>query len=89
MTCNNNEQNHLVSQKSGLRGILRRDTSVSDVKYCEIIIFKRKFKMKFLLSLSLIQAQLGCIPIQDFALTQDTSKIFRNGSRITRCMLQD
>lgn len=35
---------------------------------------------------SLIQAQLGCIPIQDFALTQDTAKIFRNGSRITRCM---
>ncbi|XP_042540517.1 probable ATP-dependent DNA helicase HFM1 [Dipodomys spectabilis] len=32
----------------------------------------------------LIQAQLGCIPIQDFALTQDTSKIFRNGSRIAR-----
>ncbi|XP_052055209.1 probable ATP-dependent DNA helicase HFM1 [Apodemus sylvaticus] len=32
----------------------------------------------------LIQAQLGCIPIQDFALTQDTSKIFRNGSRIVR-----
>ncbi|XP_005857259.1 PREDICTED: probable ATP-dependent DNA helicase HFM1 [Myotis brandtii] len=32
----------------------------------------------------LIQAQLGCIPIQDFALTQDTSKIFRSGSRITR-----
>ncbi|XP_052493711.1 probable ATP-dependent DNA helicase HFM1 [Budorcas taxicolor] len=32
----------------------------------------------------LIQAQLGCIPVQDFALIQDTSKIFRNGSRITR-----
>ncbi|XP_036112599.1 probable ATP-dependent DNA helicase HFM1 isoform X1 [Molossus molossus] len=32
----------------------------------------------------LIQAQLGCIPIQDFALTQDTAKIFRSGSRITR-----
>ncbi|XP_013369810.1 PREDICTED: probable ATP-dependent DNA helicase HFM1 isoform X2 [Chinchilla lanigera] len=32
----------------------------------------------------LIQAQLGCIPIQDFALTQDISKIFRSGSRITR-----
>ncbi|XP_037010317.2 probable ATP-dependent DNA helicase HFM1 [Artibeus jamaicensis] len=32
----------------------------------------------------LIQAQLGCIPIQDFALTQDTSKIFRSGSRITK-----
>ncbi|XP_023576115.1 probable ATP-dependent DNA helicase HFM1 isoform X2 [Octodon degus] len=32
----------------------------------------------------LIQAQLGCIPIQDFALTQDIAKIFRSGSRITR-----
>ncbi|XP_012657111.1 probable ATP-dependent DNA helicase HFM1 isoform X1 [Otolemur garnettii] len=32
----------------------------------------------------LIQAQLGCIPIQDFSLTQDTAKIFRSGSRITR-----
>ncbi|XP_019061682.1 probable ATP-dependent DNA helicase HFM1 isoform X2 [Fukomys damarensis] len=32
----------------------------------------------------LIQAQLGCIPIQDFALTQDISKIFRSGSRITK-----
>ncbi|XP_068547075.1 probable ATP-dependent DNA helicase HFM1 isoform X6 [Anas acuta] len=32
----------------------------------------------------LIQAQLGCIPLQDFTLTQDTGKIFRNGIRITR-----
>ncbi|NXA52796.1 HFM1 helicase, partial [Nothocercus julius] len=31
----------------------------------------------------LIQAQLGCIPIQDFTLTQDTGKIFRSGIRIT------
>ncbi|NXI69010.1 HFM1 helicase, partial [Anseranas semipalmata] len=31
----------------------------------------------------LIQAQLGCIPVQDFTLTQDTGKIFRNGIRIT------
>ncbi|XP_043859042.1 probable ATP-dependent DNA helicase HFM1 [Dromiciops gliroides] len=32
----------------------------------------------------LIQAQLGCLPIQDFALTQDTAKIFRSGTRITK-----
>ncbi|KAM8805354.1 LOW QUALITY PROTEIN: putative ATP-dependent DNA helicase HFM1 [Eudromia elegans] len=32
----------------------------------------------------LIQAQLGCIPIQDFTLTQDTGKIFRSGIRVTR-----
>ncbi|KFM00688.1 putative ATP-dependent DNA helicase HFM1, partial [Aptenodytes forsteri] len=32
----------------------------------------------------LIQAQLGCIPIQDFTLTQDTGRIFRSGVRVTR-----
>ncbi|XP_021260589.1 probable ATP-dependent DNA helicase HFM1 isoform X2 [Numida meleagris] len=32
----------------------------------------------------LIQAHLGCIPLQDFTLTQDTGKIFRNGIRVTR-----
>ncbi|XP_043376622.1 probable ATP-dependent DNA helicase HFM1 isoform X5 [Chelonia mydas] len=32
----------------------------------------------------LIQAQLGCIPIQDFTLTQDTGKIFRHGLRVTK-----
>ncbi|KAM9129912.1 putative ATP-dependent DNA helicase HFM1 [Pangshura tecta] len=32
----------------------------------------------------LIQAQLGCIPIQDFTLTQDISKIFRHGLRVTK-----
>ncbi|KAM9621205.1 putative ATP-dependent DNA helicase HFM1 [Morphnus guianensis] len=36
----------------------------------------------------LIQAQLGCIPIQDFTLTQDTGRIFRNGLRVTRCMVK-
>lgn len=37
---------------------------------------------------SLIQAHLGCIPVQDFTLTQDTGKIFRNGVRVTRCMVK-
>ncbi|XP_019386674.1 PREDICTED: probable ATP-dependent DNA helicase HFM1 isoform X2 [Crocodylus porosus] len=32
----------------------------------------------------LIQAQLGCIPIQDFTLTQDIGKIFRTGIRVTK-----
>ncbi|XP_034038430.1 probable ATP-dependent DNA helicase HFM1 [Thalassophryne amazonica] len=34
----------------------------------------------------LIQAQLGSISIQDFGLTQDTVKIFRNGMRISKCL---
>uniref|UniRef100_A0A672ZAM3 Probable ATP-dependent DNA helicase HFM1 n=1 Tax=Sphaeramia orbicularis TaxID=375764 RepID=A0A672ZAM3_9TELE len=36
----------------------------------------------------LIQAQLGSISIQEFALTQDTSKIFRNGMRIVNCLTE-
>ncbi|XP_055497359.1 probable ATP-dependent DNA helicase HFM1 isoform X1 [Leucoraja erinacea] len=34
----------------------------------------------------LIQAQLGCIPIQEFALTQDMAKIFKCGVRVTKCL---
>uniref|UniRef100_A0A3Q3LBA5 Probable ATP-dependent DNA helicase HFM1 n=1 Tax=Mastacembelus armatus TaxID=205130 RepID=A0A3Q3LBA5_9TELE len=34
----------------------------------------------------LIQAQLGSISVQDFGLTQDTAKIFRNGMRISKCL---
>uniref|UniRef100_A0A3P9K244 Probable ATP-dependent DNA helicase HFM1 n=1 Tax=Oryzias latipes TaxID=8090 RepID=A0A3P9K244_ORYLA len=34
----------------------------------------------------LIQAQLGCISIQDYGLTQDTAKIFRIGLRISKCL---
>ncbi|XP_029309816.1 probable ATP-dependent DNA helicase HFM1 [Cottoperca gobio] len=34
----------------------------------------------------LIQAQLGSISLQEFGLTQDTSKIFRNGMRISKCL---
>ncbi|XP_069568611.1 probable ATP-dependent DNA helicase HFM1 [Brachyistius frenatus] len=34
----------------------------------------------------LLQAQLGSISIQEFGLTQDTAKIFRNGMRISKCL---
>ncbi|XP_028448259.1 probable ATP-dependent DNA helicase HFM1 isoform X4 [Perca flavescens] len=34
----------------------------------------------------LIQAQLGTIPIQEFGLTQDTGRIFKNGMRISKCL---
>ncbi|KAK3603692.1 hypothetical protein CHS0354_023298 [Potamilus streckersoni] len=36
----------------------------------------------------LIQATLGCLPIQDFGLQQDTSRLFRAGQRITRCLVE-
>ncbi|XP_068095919.1 probable ATP-dependent DNA helicase HFM1 isoform X3 [Hyperolius riggenbachi] len=36
----------------------------------------------------LIQAQLGCIPVQEFSLTQDMTKIFRQGIRVTKCLYE-
>nr|DBA18086.1 TPA: hypothetical protein GDO54_016376 [Pyxicephalus adspersus] len=36
----------------------------------------------------LIQAQLGCIPVQDFSLTQDMAKIFRHGIRVTKYLCE-
>ncbi|XP_067309186.1 probable ATP-dependent DNA helicase HFM1 isoform X2 [Pseudorasbora parva] len=36
----------------------------------------------------LIQAQLSCIPIQEFGLVQDTGKIFRNGNRVSRYLTE-
>ncbi|XP_022085821.1 probable ATP-dependent DNA helicase HFM1 [Acanthaster planci] len=36
----------------------------------------------------LVQATLGCLPIQDFGLSQDGTRIFRAGQRLTRCLLE-
>ncbi|XP_033959695.2 probable ATP-dependent DNA helicase HFM1 [Pseudochaenichthys georgianus] len=36
----------------------------------------------------LIQAQLGSISIQEFGLTQDTVRIFKNGMRISKCLAE-
>ncbi|KAM6948757.1 LOW QUALITY PROTEIN: putative ATP-dependent DNA helicase HFM1 [Aplochiton taeniatus] len=36
----------------------------------------------------LIQANLGSIPIQEFGLTQDSGRIFRNGVRISKCLAE-
>ncbi|XP_071950834.1 probable ATP-dependent DNA helicase HFM1 [Antedon mediterranea] len=36
----------------------------------------------------LIQATLGCLPVQEFALQQDVLKIFRVGARVSRCLYE-
>ena len=38
-----------------------------------------------LLLCSLLQATLGCLPVQEFSLNQDTQKIFRSASRLSKC----
>uniref|UniRef100_H2YTB2 DNA 3'-5' helicase n=1 Tax=Ciona savignyi TaxID=51511 RepID=H2YTB2_CIOSA len=36
----------------------------------------------------LLQATMGCINIQDFALSQDVTRIFRNAVRVARCLVE-
>nr|CAB3252684.1 probable ATP-dependent DNA helicase HFM1 [Phallusia mammillata] len=36
----------------------------------------------------LLQATLGCITVQEFALQQDVTKIFRNAARVCRCLVE-
>ncbi|XP_040264677.1 probable ATP-dependent DNA helicase HFM1 [Bufo bufo] len=43
-----------------------------------------KIKSKEMKVNCLIQAQLGCLPVQDFSLTQDMAKIFRHGTRVAK-----
>ncbi|KAK0137472.1 putative ATP-dependent DNA helicase HFM1 [Merluccius polli] len=45
-----------------------------------------RFPMKGKIRTNEMKAQLGSIPIQEFGLTQDTAKIFRNGTRISKCL---
>ncbi|XP_044158370.1 probable ATP-dependent DNA helicase HFM1 [Bufo gargarizans] len=45
-----------------------------------------KIKSKEMKVNCLIQAQLGCLPVQDFSLTQDMAKIFRHGTRVAKCL---
>uniref|UniRef100_A0A3B4UBF4 DNA 3'-5' helicase n=1 Tax=Seriola dumerili TaxID=41447 RepID=A0A3B4UBF4_SERDU len=50
-----------------------------------ITIFPIEGKIKTSeMKVNLIQAQLGSISIQEFGLTQETAKIFRNGMRISK-----
>ncbi len=34
---------------------------------------------------SLIQSTLGCMSIQEFSLNQDSQRIFRSASRLSKC----
>ncbi|CAB4036456.1 Hypothetical predicted protein, partial [Paramuricea clavata] len=36
----------------------------------------------------LLQATLGCLPINEFSLNQDVTKIFRSGQRVSKCLYE-
>ncbi|XP_012940325.2 probable ATP-dependent DNA helicase HFM1 [Aplysia californica] len=47
-----------------------------------------KIKTKQMKVNCLIQAQLSCLTVQDFSLSQDMTKIFRVGQRVTKCFME-
>ena len=45
-----------------------------------------KLKQYFIIvSSSLIQIELGCLPLSEFSLSQDTTRVFRTAARVTKC----
>ncbi|XP_029473514.1 probable ATP-dependent DNA helicase HFM1 [Rhinatrema bivittatum] len=84
MISNSNEFSdvQLRTNEKKILNILNKDKNRITIRYpMEGKIKTREMKVN-----CLIQAHLGCIPIQDFALTQDTAKIFRSGTRVTKCL---
>ncbi|RUS86869.1 hypothetical protein EGW08_005348, partial [Elysia chlorotica] len=47
-----------------------------------------KVKTKQMKVNCLIQAQLSCLPVHDFSLSQDMAKIFRVGQRVAKCLME-
>ncbi|KAG7321558.1 hypothetical protein KOW79_014416 [Hemibagrus wyckioides] len=72
-----------VSEKRTLN-ILNKDKNRVTIRYP----MEGKIRTNDMKVNCLIQAQLGCIPIQEFGLTQDTGKIFRSGIRLSKCLVE-
>ncbi|KAF5890936.1 putative ATP-dependent DNA helicase HFM1 isoform X1, partial [Clarias magur] len=72
-----------VSEKRTLN-MLNKDKNRVTIRYP----MEGKIKSNDMKVNCLIQAQLGCIPIQEFGLTQDTGKIFRSGNRLSKCLVE-
>ena len=76
---------HFKSQlNSDMSGFTRWTAHQNDMsgEICCLLKHSQQFVSLFC---SLIQAHLGSLSVQDFALTQDTGKIFRSAVRISRC----
>ncbi|XP_069089313.1 probable ATP-dependent DNA helicase HFM1 [Pleurodeles waltl] len=81
-TCKEFSDIQLRTSEKKILNTLNKDKNRITIRYpMEGKIKTREMKIN-----CLIQAQLGCIPVQDFTLTQDSAKIFRNGVRVTKCL---
>ena len=72
-----------ISEKKVLNS-LNRDKQRTTIRHQ----IKGKIKTTAMKVNCLIQATLGCIPFQDFTLSQDVQRIFRNAYRVSRCLLE-
>ncbi|XP_042322051.1 probable ATP-dependent DNA helicase HFM1 isoform X2 [Sceloporus undulatus] len=79
-SCNEFLDIKLRTNEKKILNTLNKDKNRITIRYpMEGKIKTREMKVN-----CLIQAQLGCIPIQDFTLTQDIGKIFRSGVRLSK-----
>nr|XP_056700724.1 probable ATP-dependent DNA helicase HFM1 [Euleptes europaea] len=79
-SCNEFSDIKLRTNEKKILNTLNKDKNKISIRYP----MDGKIKTTEMKVNCLIQAQLGCLPIQDFTLTQDIGKIFRNGIRVTK-----
>ncbi|XP_053099284.1 probable ATP-dependent DNA helicase HFM1 isoform X2 [Hemicordylus capensis] len=79
-SCNEFSDIKLRTNEKKILNTLNKDKNKISIRYP----MEGKIKTKEMKVNCLVQAQLGCIPIQDFTLTQEIGKIFRNGVRLTK-----
>ncbi|KAL8568763.1 hypothetical protein ACOMHN_054550 [Nucella lapillus] len=72
-----------TSEKKTLN-MLNKNKTQETIRYP----MKGKIKTKQMKVNCLVQAGLGCLPVQDYSLSQDLLKIFRVGQRITKCLME-
>ncbi|XP_021346734.1 probable ATP-dependent DNA helicase HFM1 isoform X2 [Mizuhopecten yessoensis] len=72
-----------VNEKKTLN-TLNKDKNRQTIRYQ----LQGKIKTKQMKVNCLIQAQLGCLLVQDFALQQDITRIFRAAQRLSRCLME-
>jgi len=79
--CREFEDVHLRVNEKKVLNTLNKDKNRATIRFP----MSGKIKSTDMKVNCLIQASLGCLPVQEFALNQDIQKIFRSASRLCKC----
>ncbi|XP_041348113.1 probable ATP-dependent DNA helicase HFM1 [Gigantopelta aegis] len=82
--CREFEDITLRNNEKSVLNTLNKDKHKENIRFP----ITGKIKTKQMKVNCLLQAQLGCLSIQDFSLSQDVNKIFRIGQRVTKCLME-